>query len=943
MRHRILQSSAIALLTACAAVAQEVQPVWVQHLNGLVNVLPDNKLPILVKAGGSGDATYGFSGKDVIDSYVSFVKYDDDHYLLGVRENGINEDAANLTQEQKDIAAAFPDRSLVWIDAATGKPLGLALKTEVTPVPLATQSAVHAWWKFGVQDGDNGQRAVYTGYKYKILRYAPSGTVADPNFPSGRPTWSATPTEAWVEPVPDEPSGDGSSAGDGSASWRWKHLRVWGAGNNTKLWIGGGTWRASMQPQELTTSNGGQTFTPVARMNDRPDNRGEKGQYALGGQASSIAAYPPDSARPGLRVSYSPHYPGSGWEARPTRHTQNPNGDGELPRDGGTGRPDFFEFDSAGSATFPAFNWESAGKDGIPLDHKVDGVAYYDGNWVMTCDTKDGLDYIVTYAIPSWNQVFGSATDPNATFKPGWIGVHTLNGKIASGNSSYKLPVYETDEPIVDPNGNGGTGHDYAYDGDINVYSVSGAPANSGKSLVLWAGGSYGFGVFEIENVAAAIVTPPSAKQVSENSEVTLSATVTGSPNHYQWTKDGVDLVLTNSNYKVSLTEGADKATLTLLKAQVADSGSYVLKITNPKGNLQTAPAQLTVSTDTTGPAIVSATAGKSPSVSFVEIVFTEPVTAESAALATNYRLNGGATVASATVVSPTKVALNTSALTSGNDYVVTITGVRDVSAAGNVIAANSTATFKVPGLTAGYLLWEMYRGVDGTGIAGTTVDELLGDGSYPDLAARREPRASFTTNPDLSGVAENFGGRLSGWLTPTESGQYRFFIRSDDSSRLFLSTSSDPAAASQIADEPGCCKAFLNPTADDGTLNPQTSEPVTLTAGQSYYLAAVYKEGGGGDFCEVAWRKEGDTTPAAQLAPIPGSFFKSYVTVAAGAGKFTDAKVANGQVTITWTGGGLLEESTDLTTWSTVPNSPVSPYTVSTTSAPAKFYRLRQ
>ncbi len=473
MKYQALIGSLLGLAAGTAAIGQEVTPVWVQHINGLVNVAPENKLPILVKAGGTGDATYGFSGNDVVDSYVSFVKYDDDHYLLGVRENGINETDPNLTDEQKANAAAFPDRSLVWIDAKTGKSLGLALKTEVLPVPIATQSTVYAWWKFGVQDGANGERAVYTGYKYKVLRYAPSGTVADPNFPAGRPTWAATPTQAWVEPVPGEPSGDESSGGDGSASWRWKAFRVSGAGNQTQLWIGGGTWRASHQPQQFETTDGGLTFQPIARMDDR-DSGGEKGAYALGGQPSSISATPTDPARPGLQVSYQGHYPGSGWEARPNRYTMNPQGDGTAPRLGGTGRPGFFDRDEAAGGNLPAFRWEAAGKDGIPIDHKVDGVEYYDGNWVLTMDTKDGLEYVVSYAIPSWNQQFGAVGNPDAVFKPGWIGVHTLDGQIASGVSAYKIPVYETDEPIVDPNGNGGTGHDYVYEGDITVYPVAG-------------------------------------------------------------------------------------------------------------------------------------------------------------------------------------------------------------------------------------------------------------------------------------------------------------------------------------------------------------------------------------------------------------------------------------------------------------------------------------
>ena len=76
----------------------------------------------------------------MIDSYAKFLKYDDDHYLLGIRENGINEGNPSLSQQLKDRAAAYPDRSIIWIDAHTGKSLGIALKTEVFAVSLDASS-----------------------------------------------------------------------------------------------------------------------------------------------------------------------------------------------------------------------------------------------------------------------------------------------------------------------------------------------------------------------------------------------------------------------------------------------------------------------------------------------------------------------------------------------------------------------------------------------------------------------------------------------------------------------------------------------------------------------------------------------------------------------------------------------------------------------------------
>ena len=903
-----------------------------QHINGLVNVLPEDKMPILVKAGGTAARTYQFNGRDVVDSYVNFVKYNDDLYLVGIRENGIDELDPAITPDQQALAAAYPDRSVIWIDARTGKPMGLALKTEINPVPLAAQAAVYAWWRWGITDGPHGEKVIYTGYRYKILRYAPTGTVVDPAFPAGRATWSATPTEAFVEPVPGEPSGDESSGGDGSASWRYRAFRVEGHGPTTTIVAGGGTWRASHHPQEFVSDDGGMTLRPISRMDDR-DNGGEKGSYSLGGLPSRYVAYPPDTTRPGLRVAYQGHYPATGWEARPNRYTINPSGDGVAPRLGGTGRPDFFDRDEAASGNFPAFAWESAGRNGIPLNHAVDGVARYDGNWVMTMDTRNGADYIVGYAIPSWNQQFGSLASGTGIFKPSWLGVHTLDGMIASGNSAVKIPHTEADE-IID--GNGGTGHDYVYDVDVSVYPVAGAAANSGKSLVLAGFGNGGFGVFEVENVAPAIEAEPVDVTVDENRPVSIVATVKGSPNKYGWAKDGTALV-DGPEYSKGLGEGVNKAILTIASAQVTNSGLYRLSITNPLGTLTTRSARLTVVADTTAPTLGAATAGRSPTTSYINVQFSEPVTAETAGLAANYAVSGGVTIEGVLVVAANRVTLSTSTLAPGTSYTVTVSNVKDVSANGNTIAAGSTATVVGPTLTPGFALWEMYRGLDGLGLPGTSVDILFGDPSFPNFAARRELLTAFTTGPSLNNAADSFGGRISAWITPTVSGSYRFFIRSDDASQLWISPNTATDNVSVIAEELGCCQPFLEPTNAEGVPNTQTSEPIALTAGQSYYLTAVYKEGGGGDFLDVAWRREGDTTAAAALTPIPGSVLSSYAAVAM---EFGAATLANGQVTLTWTGGGRLQEATSLSGWVDVTGNPSSPLVVPA-SADQKFYRL--
>ncbi len=123
------------------------------------------------------------------------------------------------------------------------------------------------------------------------------------------------------------------------------------------------------------------------------------------------------------------------------------------------------------------------------------------------------------------------------------------------------------------------------------------------------------------------------------------------------------------------------------------------------------------------------------------------------------------------------------------------------------------------------------------------------------------------------NGYGDNYGARVSGFITPTESGDYDFFIRADDQAQLYLSTDDKPANAALVAEEiSACCEAFLEPGVSE-----TSSSPITLTAGKRYYIYAVMKEGGGGDWFEATWRKVGDTTAAASLRPLSGSVIGAF------------------------------------------------------------------
>lgn len=166
--------------------------------------------------------------------------------------------------------------------------------------------------------------------------------------------------------------------------------------------------------------------------------------------------------------------------------------------------------------------------------------------------------------------------------------------------------------------------------------------------------------------------------------------------------------------------------------------------------------------------------------------------------------------------------------------------------------------------LSPGFLKIEFF-----TGIGGTAIDDLL---NAPSFINNQPDVVSYLSAFDTpNGWGDNYGARVTGFIIPAETADYHFFIRSDDASQLSISTDASPANLQVVAQEFGCCQAFQE--VDLGA-NQTTAAPIRMVAGQRYYVEALLKEGGGGDYLQVAWRKANTSTPpAAQLQPIPGTF----------------------------------------------------------------------
>ena len=557
------------------ASCQEVTPKWFQHFNGSFGVAEADKLPILKKNTADTSAEDTLDGTSKLDSYVALIRYDATRLLLAVRENGINETAASAAELA--LAAEYPDRSLVWLDSATGKPLGLAWKESLTaaadigidvtsPEHGSMLNAINQFWRPALDEGPAGQRAIYSHFKHVILRYAPKVGGG----------WETTPTVAYEEQVSGV--GDGLTTGDGAQAFRYRDFQVKGFGTNTMILAGGGTWRMGQHPQLLVTTDG-LTFRPKGRVDNR-DNGARRNDYALGGTTTFPIEIPNNyGGDPNQKISvvYASHYPGAGWLNRVNRYASNPLN--PIPSPAYNNQPDvaIYGRNETGFGGIPAFAWEAAGWNGLPIDNEVDGVTRYDGNWSMSFATDSTLDYIVNFSSPSWANQFGDIK------KPGWIGIHRHDGSIASGNSSFKLDFTEVDEEPNTAN--------YLYDGWVNVFPDAAAAPTLDKSEAFVTFGTAGFGVFTVQNVGATLVSSPANQTVAAGTDVTLTANVLGSPNAFQWYKDGE--AVPAMPYYLGTTK---KVALTIPAVTGKDAGVYQLKWTNPiTGAGQTETVTLTV------------------------------------------------------------------------------------------------------------------------------------------------------------------------------------------------------------------------------------------------------------------------------------------------------------------------------------------------------------
>lgn len=371
----------------------------------------------------------------------------------------------------------------------------------------------------------------------------------------------------------------------------------------------------------------------------------------------------------------------------------------------------------------------------------------------------------------------------------------------------------------------------------------------------------------------------PANITVIEGQPVTFSADVNASgPASYEWLRNGA--VIPGANLSFYTLPGVAKLT---------DSGAnFSLVVGNANGYIVSAAATLTVLADTVPLTLVSASSVGTPYQ--VKVKFSKPVASASATLTSNYALDNGATLFSAVMGSTPDTVLLTTTSTSFmvplKTYNLTVNNLRDLATTPNVIAANSQTNFVA---VDGWVSVAMFLGAG----SGADLGALTNLAAYKNNTPTYIEFASTTEVPQTGGVSpgiDSYGRKMSGYLVPPVTGNYKFGISSDDGSALWLSSDDKPAnkSAKPIAQvgilgntSYNGSTGFrqFNTSTTDAKYTNQISTNITLTAGKAYYFEVLHKEGGGGDHVSLAWQKPGDAALTSGNLPIPSDYISSMAT----------------------------------------------------------------
>ncbi|MCH5378185.1 MAG: PA14 domain-containing protein, partial [Planctomycetes bacterium] len=150
--------------------------------------------------------------------------------------------------------------------------------------------------------------------------------------------------------------------------------------------------------------------------------------------------------------------------------------------------------------------------------------------------------------------------------------------------------------------------------------------------------------------------------------------------------------------------------------------------------------------------------------------------------------------------------------------------------------------------------------------VAGDSLTALTGRADYPDQPSARDYLLAFESLQTDWG--DSYGQRVHGYLVPPLTGDYVLAVSGDDRVELYLSSDADPGHKILVATVPSSTAVR-----DFSAFPSQQSAPVSLVAGQRYYVEALHKEDTAADHFSVAWQVPGSS----QFVVIPGDALEPF------------------------------------------------------------------
>ena len=303
------------------------------------------------------------------------------------------------------------------------------------------------------------------------------------------------------------------------------------------------------------------------------------------------------------------------------------------------------------------------------------------------------------------------------------------------------------------------------------------------------------------------------------------------------------------------------------------DGLAYSVYVSNAVSAITSSNAILSVLTDGTAPTVYRVIGGDT--FTNVTVTFSERVTFASAQNLTNYAIGDGVNplpILSATQMPDgSNVVLVTALQTPGTVYYLTNNGIQDLAYSPNTIAADTRTPFTAWALTKGLLAVDIFTNMAGG--APTDLANVMAKAATnaPDIRTSVRSFDWRSVPFPLNNGMVNYGAKVWGWFTPPSNGVYRFYIRGDDATKLYLNTNGlDRAGKVLIAQDDTCCHAYTNGTnIATGNASASISPAISLTNGTAYYIEGWLKQSVTADYFQVDFRADG--TPAPDAPPTRG------------------------------------------------------------------------